>query len=234
MKATDSNTSHTAQITDGALAVRNVCKIALLFCFLGFGLSAAESERVALVSSDAQPSPQEVFERRILPIFKSPNPSSCTECHLAGVDLKNYILPSHEKTFLSLRDQGLIDLDNPAGSKILRLIAMGGNTNQGAALITAKVREAELSAFSEWIKASSNDPKLRNAPKLAGNEIAKPARPNEVIRHARMDRVLASFEENVWSQRLRCSGCHSANGSENKKLVADHGDDVTWMKDSAE
>ena len=32
--------------------------------------------------------PKEVFERRILPIFKSPNPSSCTECHLAGVDLK--------------------------------------------------------------------------------------------------------------------------------------------------
>src|SRR2546422_7031639 len=145
---------------------------------------------------------KEVFERRILPIFKSPNPSSCTECHLAGVDLKNYILPSHEKTFLSLRDQGLIDLDNPAGSKILRLIAMGGGTNQGAALISARVRDAEYSAFAEWIKVTSNDPKLRNAPKLQPVELGKPTRPNEVIRHARMDRVLLSFEENVWSQRL--------------------------------
>ena len=89
---------------------------------------------------------KEVFEQRIMPIFKSPNPSSCTECHLAGVDLKNYILPSHEKTFLSLRDQGLIDLENPTDSKILRLIAMGGGTNQGAALISAKVREAESPA----------------------------------------------------------------------------------------
>src|SRR5207237_1243437 len=52
-----------------------------------------------------QPSPQQVFERRILPIFKSPEPSSCLQCHLSGVDLKNYILPSHEKTFASLRDQ---------------------------------------------------------------------------------------------------------------------------------
>ena len=42
-------------------------------------------------------SPKEVFEKRILPIFKSPNPSSCVQCHLAGVDLKNYILPSHEQ-----------------------------------------------------------------------------------------------------------------------------------------
>lgn len=185
-------------------------------------------------AADARANAKAIFEQRIMPIFKSPNPSSCTECHLAGVDLKNYILPSHEKTFLSLRDQGLIDLDAPADSKVLRLIAMGGGTNQGAALISAKVREAEYAAFAEWIKASSSDPKLRNAPKLQTAELAKPSRQNEVIRHARMDRVLASFEENVWSQRFRCVGCHSASGTENKKLVAEHGEDVTWMKESAE
>src|SRR6266851_4547978 len=75
------------------------------------------------VANSAEPG--QVFERRILPIFKSPNPSSCVQCHLAGVDLKNYILPSSTKTFLSLRDRGLVDLDNPEQSKILRLIKMG-------------------------------------------------------------------------------------------------------------
>ena len=177
---------------------------------------------------------QTVFERRILPIFNSPNPSSCTECHLAGVDLKNYILPSHEKTFLSLRDQGLIDFENPADSKILRLIAMGGGTNQGAALISAKVREAELAAFADWIQASARDPKLRSAAKLPVAEVAKPSRPLEVIRYARTDRLLASFEENIWSQRFRCSGCHSPKGSENAKLVEKHGEQVSWMKDTAD
>jgi hypothetical protein len=178
--------------------------------------------------------PKEVFERRIVPIFKSPNPSSCTECHLAGVDLKNYILPSHEKTFLSLRDQGLIDLENPADSKILRLIAMGGGTNQGASLVSAKVREAEYTAFADWIKVSASDVKLRNAPKLQSTEVAKPARPLEVIRHARTDRLLVSFEENIWSQRFRCSGCHSPSGTENAKTVAEHGEQVSWLKDTAE
>src|SRR5689334_6297269 len=85
-------------------------------------------------------SPQELFDRRIMPIFKSPEPSSCTQCHLAGVDLKNYILPSHEKTFISLRDQGLINLDKPEESKILRLIRMDDN-NPGAKLIREKVRK---------------------------------------------------------------------------------------------
>src|SRR5213593_1769326 len=116
----------------------------LIVAALGAGFAAA----------DGEPRPAEIFEQRIMPIFRSPNPSSCTECHLAGVDLKNYILPSHEKTFVSLRDQGLINLDAPADSKILRLIAMGGGTNQGAGLISAKVRDAEYGAFAEWIKAS--------------------------------------------------------------------------------
>jgi len=177
---------------------------------------------------------QTVFERRILPIFKSPNPSSCAECHLAGVDLKNYILPSHEQTFLSLRDQGLVDMADPANSKILRFIARGGGTNQGAALISAKVRAAELAAFTEWITASARDPRLRDAAKLSAAEVAKPVRPVEVIRHARTDRLLALFEENIWSQRFRCSGCHSPAGKENSKLVAEHGEQVAWLKDTPE
>src|SRR5262245_66603436 len=69
--------------------------------------------------------PKELFEKRLMPIFKSPNPSSCVQCHLAGVDLKDYILPDHEKTFRSLRDQGLIDIKQPEKSKILKLIQMG-------------------------------------------------------------------------------------------------------------
>jgi mono/diheme cytochrome c family protein len=170
-----------------------------------------------------------LFEKRILPIFKSPNPSSCAQCHLAGVDLKNYILPSHEKTFLSLRDQGLIDLDQPAESKILRFISRGGE-NAGAALIQEKTRKAELEAFAGWIKASCADPKLRNAPKLAASEIAKPKRPDEVIRHARVDKVAEAFEKNVWSQRFRCFACHAAEGGQNAKLVKENGETMTWIR----
>src|SRR6187431_649698 len=82
--------------------------------------------------------PAKVFEERILPIFKSPDPSSCVRCHLAAVDLKNYILPSAKDTFLALREQGLIDLDKPENSKILALINRGANDPKAAGLITAK------------------------------------------------------------------------------------------------
>ena len=160
--------------------------------------------------ADGTPSPLELFELRIMPIFKSPQPSSCIQCHLAAVDLKEYILPSHEKTFASLRDQGLVDLDHPEKSKILGLIKMGDkDLDKGARLIHAKMRAAEYDAFAAWIEACCKDPVLRNLPGGGSADRARPKRPDAVIRHARKSRVVDSFVRNVWSQRMRCFPCHT-------------------------
>ena len=199
-------------------STRGVVAVAIVLCSVVFPAVAQDT------------SPAALFERRILPIFKSANPSSCVQCHLAGVDLKNYIRPSHEETFLSLRDQGLVDLDNPRASKILRLISMNEAEKSGAALIHEKVRAQERAAFTAWLEASCRDAKLRSAPPLVAKALAGPARPVEVIRHARTDRLLRHFEDTIWAQRFRCSGCHLAGGSENAKLVAEHGEEVNWMK----
>jgi hypothetical protein len=151
-----------------------------------------------------------LFEQRIVPIFRSPKPSSCVQCHLASVDLKSYILPSSEKTFLSLRDQGLIDLAQPEKSKILTLIQMGNqDSDRGAKLIHAKTRQAEFEAFAAWIKACAGDAKLRELPPLSAADLARPEKPEEVIRHNRQDRLVDSFVRNVWSQRMRCFPCHT-------------------------
>ena len=152
----------------------------------------------------------ELFQQRIMPIFRSPNPSSCVQCHLAAVDLKNYILPSHEDTFLSLRDQGLIDTDNPSESKILKLIGMGDSDQDAMAKrIHAKTRQAEFDAFAAWVRACCDDKTLVQRPPLSVDVLAKPSISDEVIRHGRKDRVLDSFVRNVWSQRMRCFPCHT-------------------------
>ena len=171
-----------------------------------------------------------LFEQRILPIFKSADPSSCVQCHLAGVDLKHYIRPTHEETFLSLRDQGLVDFDDPSKSKILTLIRMGEKEDAGAALIHQKTRRAEYEAFAAWIKSSASDAKLRSAPRLAPKDLAQPERSNEVIRHARIDRLQASFNDSIWALRFRCMSCHTEGTPQNQKLVEEHGEQVAWMK----
>lgn len=174
--------------------------------------------------------PQQVFDQRIMPIFKSPNPSSCVQCHLAGVDLKNYILPSAKDTFLSLRDQGLIDLDNVEKSRILGLIQMGKDERSKGAAVHQENRTKEYEAFVAWLKASAADNALRNAPRLKPEEQAKPPRPVEVIRHARKDRLVESFTTNVWSMRFRCMSCHNQGTPQNEKLVKEHGERVAWFK----
>lgn len=165
---------------------------------LVFACAAQADDRAAL----------DIFNQRILPIFKSPNPSSCVQCHLSAVDLKDYILPSSEATFASLRAQGMIDLNAPEESEILKLINMGEKDyDKGQKMIHAKNRKAEYEAFAAWIKAGTKDPKLRNLP--APKQTAGPSKSHEIIRHARFDRVLDSFTRNVWSQRMRCFPCHT-------------------------
>lgn len=172
--------------------------------------------------------PRAVFEQRIMPIFRSPKPSSCVQCHLAEVDLKDYIRPSSEQTFVSLRDQGLIDLDKPKESKILRLIRMGDEDRRPASLIHADTRRAEYEAFADWVESCCADANLRNAPALFGGD--KPRRSPELIRHARNDRLLESFERNVWAWRFRCMNCHTEGTPQNDKFRKEHGVRVAWVK----
>ena len=193
-------------------------------------LIAALTATIVVPTFAAEPSASAVFEQRIMPIFRSPNPSSCTECHLAGVDLKNYILPSSESTFRSLRDQGLIDVKRPDDSKILKLIRMSDPQAAGAQLIREEVRRAEENAFAAWLQACVRDKALVDSPPIPRQEQAIPSRPPEVIRHSRRDRLLASFENTIWALRFRCMSCHTEGSKDNDRLRREHGEQVTWIK----
>ncbi len=190
-----------------------VCLVALLplaACF-----SSAQEQKPA--------SSRSVFERRILPLLQSSNPSSCAECHLSGVDLKDYVRPSEAQTFASLRDNGMIDLKSPEASHILHLIQM---STPKTGLLTQKTRSVEYAAFRAWIVAAAQDPKMRSVATLPAGRRAGPSVSNAVIRHTRIDSVVASFERNIWSQEGRCMGCHRPDNQENVKK---YGERVSWF-----
>ncbi len=163
-----------------------------------------------------------VFEKRILPIFQAAKPSSCTECHLSGVDLKDYIQPNQNKTFASLVSVGLIDVQKPDDSKILQFISHRPDQPN---LITDTVRQQEHDAFQAWIRAAVKDPALLAA---KSSEPIGPQVPDEVIRHARQDRMLASFIDHIWNEVGRCAACHAPD--QNQKQVKEHGQQVSWIK----
>lgn len=172
--------------------------------------------------SAEETSADSIFQKRILPIFQSSNPSSCTECHLSGVELKDYILPTQAATFASLVQAGLVDREKPEASKLLEFIR---RSPEEPSLVSQKMRKQELAAFESWIVAAANDPNL------AASDEAQPIGPQlplEVIRHARNDHVMRSFVDNVWNEVGRCAACHSPD--RNQKQVEEHGEVVSWIE----
>lgn len=164
-----------------------------------------------------------VFRQRIEPIWKSPKPSSCSECHLSGVDLKDYLREDQAATFAALREAGLIDLEKPDDSKLLKFIS---RQPERPSLVTAKIRQQEFEALRAWIRLAVKDPTLLKA--KANSDTALKLPPVEVIRHTREDHVLQTFIDNVWSEVGRCAACHSPdrNAQQRKK----HGEKVSWIK----
>lgn len=164
----------------------------------------------------------DIFERRILPLARADKPSSCAECHAAGVDLAQYIKADALSTFAALRSAGLVSSEQPEKSKLLEFI---GRAPEKGDPVTAKLRAEELAAFRTWIMAAAKDPSLATA--TVSLEAIGPTLPAEVIRHARRDRILNSFMENIWIERERCAGCHSPD--KNKRLIEKHGEHISWI-----
>lgn len=182
-----------------------------LCCFSARQMARAESKSL------------DVFTRRILPIMNSAKPSSCAECHLSGVDLKDYIRADQAETFAALVKGGMIDAKQPKKSKLLEFIS---RSPAKPTIVSADVRKEELAAFTAWIEEAVRDPELLKA--KAGSESLGPKLPVEVVRHARNDRVLASFIDNIWVEATRCAACHSP--LTNQKQVKEFGERVSWMK----
>jgi mono/diheme cytochrome c family protein len=170
----------------------------------------------------AEDSVSDIFTRRILPLAKADKPSSCTECHAAGVDLSQYIRTDAAGTFAALRSAGLVNAEQPEKSKLLEFIARAPEKGDP---VVAKLRAEELAAFRTWITAAAKDPGLASTPTHV--DPIGPTLPPEVIRHARRDRVLASFIENIWIERERCAGCHSPD--KNQRVVKEHGEQISWI-----
>jgi len=171
--------------------------------------------------SESPKSAAEIFRSRIVPLLKSPEKSSCRECHLRGVELSDFLAEDQQQTFVNLRARGWIDVEHPENSKLLEFIQR--HSGESSALIQ-RVRQAELSAMKNWIAAAVLEPELLSQPLPAENDLSLPT---EFIRHTRQDQVVARFNEAIWSQLSRCASCHSPE--RNQQQVKKHGEQMSWI-----
>ena len=178
---------------------------------MGFGLGMAVlggpgcSDGPSCKSSGA-------FERRILPLLEADQPSSCSECHLAGIDLGMFARSTPCETMACLVEDQLVDLRSPEQSKILSFI---GRAQPDSDLITDEVIQAEYDAFLEWIETEAKCRECRrtkcgdaDAPFCeAGTE--SPAIDESTDPGDCDDKTIEQlFLDTVYASRARCSPCH--------------------------
>jgi hypothetical protein len=94
----------------------------------------------------------ELYERRIAPLLADDRPSTCNQCHLAGVELSAYVQATPCETMACMVDQGIVDLDDPEASVVLAWIERA--TPSGG--ITEHTIDSERAAMLEWIEHAAS------------------------------------------------------------------------------
>ncbi|MBM3963894.1 MAG: hypothetical protein FJ308_02345 [Planctomycetes bacterium] len=165
--------------------------------------------------------PAELYQRRVVPLLQSPDGSSCSECHMQGMKLNDFMTLDPKATFASWRARGWIDTEMPDESKLLEFIAKSQPRKEPN---LKRLRRAELKAIGEWIRSASNDPDSLDIPLP---ELRDLRLDESLIRHARKDKVLDRFVSVIWSQLERCTNCHSPE--RNSKQVEKNGEMMSWI-----
>ena len=91
----------------------------------------------------------ELYNTYIEPFVSGQVPSSCSQCHMTGIDISLYAQDTACDTMACMIDHGAVNLEDPASSAILTQIAMG---NAASSVFSV---ETERIAMETWINWSS-------------------------------------------------------------------------------
>lgn len=156
----------------------------------------------------------ELYQQKIEPLFQDDHPSTCSQCHLPGIDLGSFVRGTPCETLACLVDQQLVDPGDPSNSKILSWI---GRAKPDSKLITKEVIAQEHDGFEEWIRYNIECGTCGGSvcPAEAGTSCDLEPEPGTDFEPSKIDpggcsedALEAVFRETVYSHRGRCSPCH--------------------------
>jgi hypothetical protein len=124
-------------------------RVALVTLLLAACTEASEPE---VPAECTEQTPGELFAQRIEPLFSQDRPQSCNQCHLSGIELGSFARATPCETMACLTEQGMVNLDAPAESKILDWIQ---RAHPDSELITEQVIREEYDGFLAWIEYSA-------------------------------------------------------------------------------
>lgn len=174
------------------------------------------STSAALECRDEGIDTTDLYERKIAPLFADDRPTSCTQCHLAGLDLSLFVRDTPCETMACLVDLGLVDTRDPDDSLVLSWI---GRAEPQSELITEDVINQEYEGFRQWITfnvacdacGDATCPDTPNADEFCdrGEYPGEDYDPTLLDAGGCDDETIYQlFQDTVYTSRGRCSPCH--------------------------
>lgn len=158
-----------------------------------------------------------VYEQRVAPLFAEGRPQSCSQCHLAGLDLSLFVRDTPCETFACLSELDLVDEQSPDDSKVLRWI---GRAQPQSSLITEAIIREEYDAFRLWIHTQVACDECAGVSCPSSGDAGTCARgpaPGADVELSSLDpggcsdtALYELFESTVYAARGRCGPCHES------------------------
>ncbi|MCA9710553.1 MAG: hypothetical protein KDK70_32225 [Myxococcales bacterium] len=173
--------------------------------------AGSSGESTAPPTACSEDALSEMYVRYVEPFVSGAVPTSCSQCHMTGIDMSLYAQDTPCATMACMVEMGAVDLDDPQGSTLLSQIMLGDPQSS-----VFDVSE-EHAAMLEWIEWSAQchgevcgD---LETPACTSGTGASSTGVNP-IGDCSEDDLLVEFWNSVIVDRGRCLTCHSDYGQE--------------------
>ena len=156
----------------------------------------------------------DVYARWVEPVMTDAHPSSCNECHMAGVDLSMVVQDTPCQSMACMEEIGWVDFSNPETSQVLAFIAQDEDVSE---LVTDVTRQNEYDGFLEWIEWSAECHadvcgEITDPCETATEGNALPEETKTPLGTCTEEALVAEFDAKVYTWKNRCHTCHWVDG----------------------
>ncbi|HIA02426.1 MAG TPA: hypothetical protein EYN66_11025 [Myxococcales bacterium] len=147
----------------------------------------------------------QAYQKYVEPFVSGTLPTSCSQCHMTGIDIGMYAQDTPCQTLACMVDSGVVDLSNPESSSLLADIKLG--QTKSSVFDVEKEYEAMLN-WIQWSASCHSDVcgKIESACSSGSNAASTGINP---IGSCSETGLLASFWDAVIIDKGRCDVCHS-------------------------
>ena len=145
-----------------------------------------------------------MYEHYVEPFVSGAVPSSCSQCHMTGVDISMFAQDTPCQTMACMIDQGAVNPEAPEQSRILQQILLGDPASSAFSVGT------EHAAILQWLQyaAPCHDELCGQIEDPCGAGTGAPTTGRLPLGDCSEDDMLQQFWESVVVDRGRCITCH--------------------------